>query len=85
MTADMAHDPSTDVATPAQREQRERWVAWVTNVVGCLYCGRMGFHLWRSTGSFGAMFAGLGSVLPTATRQAELASRGSGRRRRTRG
>jgi len=68
MTADMAHDPGTDVTIPSQREQRERWVAWATNVVGCLYCCWMGFHLWRSTGTFGAMFAGLGSDLPTATR-----------------
>ena len=68
MTAHMAHDRSADVATPTQREQRERWVAWATTVVGCLYCGWMGFHLWRSTGTFGAMFAGLGSDLPTATR-----------------
>ncbi len=38
MTADMAHDPGTDVTIPSQRERRERWVAWATNVVGCLYC-----------------------------------------------
>jgi type II secretory pathway component PulF len=28
----------------------------------------MGLHLWRSTGAFEAMFAGLGSELPLATR-----------------
>ena len=68
MTAGVAHHRGTDVATPTQREQRERWVAWATTVLGCLYCGWMGFQLWRSTGNFGAMFAGLGSDLPTATR-----------------
>jgi hypothetical protein len=67
MTADPAHDRGTDAPTPSQREQRERWVAWATNVVGCLYCGWMGFHLWRSTGTVGDMFAGLGSELPIAT------------------
>jgi hypothetical protein len=58
----------THALTAAQREQRERWVAWATTAIGCLYCGWMGIHLWRSTASFGAMFAGLGSELPVATR-----------------
>jgi type II secretory pathway component PulF len=28
----------------------------------------MGVHLWHATGTFAAMFAGLGTELPTATR-----------------
>jgi hypothetical protein len=68
MTADMARDRDADVATPSQRERRERRVAWAANVVGCLYCAWMGVQLWRSTGAFGALFAGLGAELPTATR-----------------
>jgi hypothetical protein len=52
--------------TPSER--REQRVAWATTILGCLYCGWMGLHLWRSTGAFGAMFAGLGSELPVTTR-----------------
>jgi hypothetical protein len=72
MAAGMAHDRGSDEVTPFQRAKRENWVAWATNAVGCLYCGWMGFHLWRTTGVIGAtaggMFAGLGAELPIATR-----------------
>ena len=50
------------------REAREHAIAWITTVLGSLYCWWMGFHQWRSTGTFGAMYEGLGSDLPTATR-----------------
>jgi hypothetical protein len=65
ITANMAHDPATDAVTRLHREQR---VAWATTIIGCLYIGWMGLHLWRSTGTFAAMFAGLGSELPVPTR-----------------
>jgi len=52
----------------ARREQRERLVAWMTTGIAGLYCGWMGVYHWRSTGSFGAMFHGLGGELPAATR-----------------
>jgi hypothetical protein len=56
-------------AAPMSRsELREQQVAWATTILGCLYCGWMGFYLWRSTGTFEAMFAGLGADLPPPTR-----------------
>jgi hypothetical protein len=64
----MADAPRIHTVLPSQREQRERLVAWVTTAVACLYCGWMGIYQWRATGAFGAMFEGLGSDLPTATR-----------------
>ncbi len=64
----MADDPSTQTVPSTRREQRERLVAWVTTGIAILYCGWMGVYQWRATGTFGAMFEGLGSDLPASTR-----------------
>jgi type II secretory pathway component PulF len=51
-----------------QRERREHGLAWGITIVASLHCAWMGFHLWRSTGKFAALYEGLGTQLPSPTR-----------------
>ena len=64
----MSEHLGTTTIDPADRERRERWIAWAACSFGCVYCLWMGLQLWRGTGTFGAIFEGLGAELPAPTR-----------------
>ena len=64
----MTDNRIASAARASRSEPREQQIAWATTILGCLYCAWMGFHLWRTTGAFEAMFEGLGAELPLSTR-----------------